>query len=578
MFHFYHKGQHLIQLKNLTIFKKLILALCIVASGFIVFSVYIFSTLGILKVNGPIYRQIVEGKDLVADILPPPDYIIESYLVAFELRENIKNPKKVSELTDYLQKKLKVEYLQRHDYWVNDRIFLPEEPTIRTEMIDSSYLPALAFYSIIESEYIPAVVAGDVDQANRILNEKLNEQYTRHRKHIDKVVELTTMKNSAIEEKAQRMVQTRSILATLICIGSLVIGFLLFIIVVIQIRSSLKGFSNNLKDITEGEGDLTRRLKVKSSDEIGSVSLYFNQFVEKLQGIIKQVFITADQVAAAATGLSGTSLRIAEHAETMASKNVSIVENTEESKENIASIASAAEEMASSSNSVATAIEEMSASLNEVARNCQKELAIANEATRHAHAGRETMALLGSAARSIGNVIEVINDIADQTNLLALNATIESASAGEAGKGFAVVASEVKELARQTASATREISTQIEQMQSNTTSAVQAIEKIAEVIEEVNTISQTIVSAVEEQSATINEIAKNVTGVRSIASAVSMNVTASADNLAEVTNAMSSFSTAVSDTSQGINRVKTSVVELSSLSDSLKKLIGTFKV
>ena len=563
---------------NLTITKKLIFSLCIVATGFIIFSVYIFNTLGILKVNGPIYRQIVEGKDLVADILPPPDYIIESYLVAFELRENINNPEKVRELTDYLLNKLKVEYLDRHNYWVEDKIFLVEEPVIRTEMIDSSYLPAIEFYATLEKEYLPAITAADVKRADLILNEKLKVSYTDHRRHIDKVVKLTTDKNSAIETKARRMVQRRSILALLICIGSLCIGFLLFIIVVIQIRSNLKGFSDNLKDITEGEGDLTRRLRIERNDEIGTMSQHFNQFVEKLQEIIKQVFLNADQVAAAATSLSNTSVQISEHSTTMASKNSMIVENTEESKESLSSITGAAEQMSDASGSVATAIEEMSASLNEVARNCQKELAIANEATQYARSGKETMSLLGTAAQSIGNVIEVINDIADQTNLLALNATIESASAGEAGKGFAVVAAEVKELARQTAKATHEIGTQIEQMQNNTVSAVEAIEKVANVIEEVNTISQSIVSAVEEQSATINEIAKNVSGVRSIASAVSMNVTASADNLSEITTSMSSFSSAVSDTSNGINRVKTSAGELSTLSEKLKQLVGTFKV
>ncbi len=117
---------------------------------------------------------------------------------------------------------------------------------------------------------------------------------------------------------------------------------------------------------------------------------------------------------------------------------------------------------------------------------------------------------LGAAAKSIGKVVEVINDIADQTNLLALNATIEVASAGEAGKRFAVVANEVKELAKQTAQATQEIQKQVEDMQTNTESAIKAIDSVSKVIEEVNEISQTIVSAVEEQSATVNEISRNV--------------------------------------------------------------------
>jgi methyl-accepting chemotaxis protein len=108
-------------------------------------------------------------------------------------------------------------------------------------------------------------------------------------------------------------------------------------------------------------------------------------------------------------------------------------------------------------------------------------------------------------------VIKVITSIAQQTNLLALNATIEAARAGEAGKGFAVVANEVKELAKETAKATEDISQKIEAIQSDTRSAVQAIAEISSIISKINDYQNTIASAVEEQTATTNEIARNVT-------------------------------------------------------------------
>jgi methyl-accepting chemotaxis protein len=185
---------------------------------------------------------------------------------------------------------------------------------------------------------------------------------------------------------------------------------------------------------------------------------------------------------------------------------------------------------------------------------------------------------LGEAAKSIGKVVDVINDIADQTNLLALNATIEAASAGDAGKGFAVVAGEVKELAKQTAQATQEIQKQIEGMQSNTILAINAIESVSEVIEKVNVISQTIVSAVEEQSATVNEISRNVSGVSTGAQEVSKNVTESAKGLSDVSSAITGVNIAVKETAKGIVQVKTSTVELSKLSENLKKLLKQFKI
>jgi methyl-accepting chemotaxis protein len=135
---------------------------------------------------------------------------------------------------------------------------------------------------------------------------------------------------------------------------------------------------------------------------------------------------------------------------------------------------------------------------------------ISQNAVSEADATNETVQGLAAAATKIGEVVNLINDIAGQTNLLALNATIEAARAGEAGKGFAVVAQEVKNLANQTAKATEEISAQIGAVQSETAGAVTAIERIRSIIGEVNDISTTISSAVEEQGVSTKEIARNV--------------------------------------------------------------------
>ena len=369
--------------------------------------------------------------------------------------------------------------------------------------------------------------------------------------------------------------RTFMLLWTLAAIG---IAFILAAVFAALIIRPIATTSAMLKDISEGEGDLTRRLSVTSSDEIGQLASSFNRFVEKLQGIIGQLSQNADTVASSATELSATSTQIASSAEEMSTQTATVAAATEEATTNINTISAAAEEMSSSTASVATAIEEMSASLNEVAANCQKELRIAADAATHARSGKEIMDRLGSAARSIGKVIEVINDIADQTNLLALNATIEAASAGEAGKGFAVVANEVKELAKQTAQATQEIGSRIEEMQSNTESAVKAIDLVTQVIEEVNTISQSIVSAVEEQSATINEIARNVSGVSAGSQEVASSVAQSAEGLGEVAGNISGFNAAIGDTSRGITQIKTSAEELAKLSENLRRLVGQFKI
>jgi len=333
-----------------------------------------------------------------------------------------------------------------------------------------------------------------------------------------------------------------------------------------------------LKDISEGEGDLTARLESKSKDEIGQLADYFNSFVEKLQKIIQGISVNTQTVSSSATQLSGTATQIASNADQMNTQTSTVASSTEQATVSINNIASTASDMSNSARSVAAAIEQMSASLTEVSKNCQQELQIAEKANRHASEGQQIILHLGQSAQSIGKVVEVINDIADQTNLLALNATIEAASAGDAGKGFAVVASEVKELAKQTSQATEQIKSQISEIQNKATTAVEVIEQIAKVIQEVNTISHTIVSAVEQQSATVNEIAGNVAEVSSGAESVSMRVSESAEGLQSVSASISGVSKGIADSSKRISEIETSARDLSAMGEELRVVLEQFKV
>jgi methyl-accepting chemotaxis protein len=181
-------------------------------------------------------------------------------------------------------------------------------------------------------------------------------------------------------------------------------------------------------------------------------------------------------------------------------------------------LAATAEETSNQANTVAAASEELSSSINEISQQVSRSASISAEAVSEAQRSEDQIQGLVQAADKIGEVVNLINDIAGQTNLLALNATIEAARAGEAGKGFAVVASEVKSLANQTAKATDEISGQISSIQGATKDAVSAIAGISKIINEINEIATAISSAVEEQGAATQEVATNISGVTSAAS------------------------------------------------------------
>jgi methyl-accepting chemotaxis protein len=172
----------------------------------------------------------------------------------------------------------------------------------------------------------------------------------------------------------------------------------------------------------------------------------------------------------------------------------------------------------------------------------------------------------------------VIQDIAEQTNLLALNATIEAARAGEAGKGFAVVATEVKELAKQTASATEDIRRRIESIQASTGETVAAIGEIGHVIQQVNDVSRTIASAVEEQSITTREIASNVAQSAAAADTVAKGISESATATQEITQSIAAVNEAALQTAQGATNTQAAGSELTRLSEQLQGLVGQFRI
>ncbi len=188
-------------------------------------------------------------------------------------------------------------------------------------------------------------------------------------------------------------------------------------------------------------------------------------------------------------------------------------------------VSAAAEQVSSNVATVASAVEELGASIAEIAGHASEATRVSARAVDAAETTNTTVSKLGTSSAEIGEVIEVITSIAEQTNLLALNATIEAARAGEAGKGFAVVANEVKELAKQTAVATEEISSKIAAIQTDTSGAVDAIGEISEVIGKVADLQTTIAAAVEEQTATTNEISRSVTEAARGSSEIAENIT-----------------------------------------------------
>jgi methyl-accepting chemotaxis protein len=345
-----------------------------------------------------------------------------------------------------------------------------------------------------------------------------------------------------------------------------------------KITVPIKHAVEMLKDIAQGEGDLTKRLKVETKDEVGEMAEWFNKFIDAIQNIIKDVAQNANRVKDASGELSEISKQMTFGAEQTSEKANVVAAAGEEMSSNMSSVAAATEEASANVNMVATAAEQMIATINEIAQNSEKASSITGEAVAQTKSASNKVDELGSSANEIGKVVETITEISEQVNLLALNATIEAARAGEAGKGFAVVANEIKDLAKQTAEATQEIKGKIGAIQGSTDATVKEIGQILEVINDINDIVSSIATAVEEQSVTTKEIAENVVQASQGIQEVNENVAQSSSVAGDIAKDIAEVNQASGKMSDSSNQVNLSAEALTRLSETLNEMVGKFKV
>jgi methyl-accepting chemotaxis protein len=325
----------------------------------------------------------------------------------------------------------------------------------------------------------------------------------------------------------------------------------------------LRKVSASLRDINEGEGDLTRRLTVDGKDEIGEISEVFNVFMDKLQAIIREVKSSAEQVLTTTHDLASVSAQGAANSQVQCQEAYSMAAQVEIMTYNIDGVASQAEQV----QEISTQSRELSSHGGEIIHNAAAEM---NKITESVNESSTIIQDLGQQSNQISAIVNVIKEIADQTNLLALNAAIEAARAGEQGRGFAVVADEVRKLAERTSKSTQEIAGMIEKIQHGTKLAINSMESGVARVSEGTALAHQAGDA-------INQIKSGVQQVVEAVSEISVALKEQSQTNSENAHKVESIARLSEENSQEFQKTADTIRDLEQLADNLQSVVGRFK-
>ena len=447
---------------------RLTFLVAIFAVLFLVFGFTTWRTLEQVKVKGPIYNQIVQGKDLIADVLPPPEYVIEAYLVVLQEAEET-DPTRIAQLIERGER-LRLDYESRQEYW--RRELAPDE--LKDYMTVAAAKSAAEFFRIRDEEFVPALRAGDRERV-RALIPLMNRHYEAHRLAIDQVVSIATKRNADHEKEADILIaeqQRTLLLLALAILGVVVVMF----VYAVRTGRNLSARIQLAADVAHrvAAGDLATEVPVSdANDEAGRLLKAIAGMTQSLRGLVTRAKQASIELMSTATEFAATSRQ-------QESTVQSFGASTNQIAAAVKQISATSAELMSTMEGV-NAVAGQTAGLAEEGQNGLRHLdTTMDRLAQAANTMAARLAAIREEAAEITGVVTTISKVADQTNLLSINAAIEAEKAGEQGLGFLVLAREIRRLADQTAVATLDIEQMVKQMQSAVSAGVMEIDRFAE--------------------------------------------------------------------------------------------------
>jgi len=518
---------------------------------FVLFAGMAWTTLERVRVNGPIYSEIVLGKDLIADILPPPAYIIESYLLTLQLIDETDSAR----IADLIARgnRLRVDFEGRQEFW--KRTLAPDEMgDLMTKVAEKA---AMEFFRVRDDAFVPAIRADDRVLARELLA-RMQQHYEAHRLAIDRVVNLATERNASFEAQAEATIaRQRTFLGALALSILAVVG-----VIAVMGQRHARDLSQRIGTASAiagrvAAGDLTTEVPVGSgNDESSQLLQAIAAMTKSLRALVTRAKQASIELMSTATEFAATSRQ-----------QEATVQN-----------------FGSSTSQIAAAVKEISATSTELMNTMEGVNQVAGQTAQLAEQGQSglgnldsTMGRLATAATTmaarlaairdeaaeITGVVTTITKVADQTNMLSINAAIEAEKAGEHGLGFLVLAREIRRLADQTAVATLDIEQMVKQMQSAVSAGVMEIDRFAEEV-------RSGVSSVAQVGGQFGQIIGQVKMLSERFDAVSHGMRSQSLGAQQIGDAMGQLT-------DGARQTSTALREFNSATESLRDAVATLR-